>query len=53
MEPSVVIVVGITLTLVSFLINFQASLTELDCAVELTAIKQIRSCGSPSAPFHK
>ena len=47
MESSVVIVVGITVTLSSLLVKFQVRLTELDCAVELIAIRQTRSSGSP------
>ena len=47
MESSVVTVVGITVTLSSLLVKFQVRLTEVVCAVELRAIEQTRSCGSP------
>ena len=53
MESSVVIVVGITVTLLSLLVKFQVRLTELLCTVELTAIKQTRSCACPIVPFCK
>ena len=53
MESSVVIVVGITVTLLSLLVKFQVSLTTFDCVVELRAIKQTRSCGSPTTPCCK
>ena len=53
MESSVVIVVGITVTLLSLLVKFQVRLIELDCVVELRAIKQTRSYGSPTAPCCK
>ena len=53
MESSVVIVVGITVTLSSLLVKFQVRLTELDCAVELSAIIHTRSCGSPTTPCCK
>ena len=50
MESSVVIVVGITVTLLSLLVKFHVRITELDCAVELIAIKQTRSVASPTIP---
>ena len=50
MESSVVIVVGITVTLLSLLVKFQVRITELDCAIELIAIKQTRSSVSPTIP---
>ena len=53
MESSVVTVVGITVTLLSLLVKFQVRLTEIDCTVELIAIKQTRSCGSPTTPCYK
>ena len=53
MESSVVIAVGIIVTLLSLLVKFQVRLTELDCTVELSTIKQTRSCGSPTTPCCK
>ena len=53
MELSLAIVAGITVTLLSLLVKFQVRSTELDCAVELKAITQTRSCGSPIAPCCK
>ena len=50
MESSVVIVVGITVTLSSLLVKFQVRLTECVCTVELIAIKQTRSVASPIIP---
>ena len=50
MESSVVIVVGITVTLLSLLVKSQVRLTELVCTLELRAIVQTRSYGSPTAP---
>ena len=50
MESSVVKVVGITVTLSSLLVKFQVRFTELDCAVELIAIKHTSSCVSPIIP---
>ena len=50
MESSVVTVVGITVTLLSLLVKFHVRITELDCAVELIAIKQTRSVASPTIP---
>ena len=53
MESSVVIVVGITVTLLSLLVKFQVRLTELVGTVELIAIKQKSSCASPTTPCCK
>ena len=53
MESSVVIVVGITVTLLSLLVKFQVRLTELLWTVELTAIKQTSSCACPIVPCCK
>ena len=50
MESSVVIVVGITVTLSSLLVKFQVRLTELDCTAELRATKPTRSFASPITP---
>jgi len=51
MESSVVIVVGMTVTLLSLLEKFQVRLTEVDDTVELKAIKQMSSRVSPIIPF--
>ena len=53
MESSVVILVGMTATLLLLLIKFQVRLIEVDDTVELKAIKQTRSCASPIIPCCK
>jgi len=53
MESSVVIVVGMTVTLLSLLMKFQVRLTEVDNVVELKAIEQTSSCASPIIPCCK
>ena len=53
MESSVVIVVGITVTLLSLLVKFQAKSTKVVCSVELNAIKQTSSCACPIIPCRK
>ena len=53
MESSVVIVVGITVTLLSLLVKFHVRLTELFGTVELNVIKQTSSCASPTTPCCK
>ena len=53
MESSVVIVVGITVTLSSLLVKFQVRLTDLDRILELRVIKQTSSCTYPIIPTLK
>ena len=53
MESSVVIVDGITVTLLSLLVTFQVRLTELVSAVELIAIEQTRLWAFPIIPCCK
>ena len=53
MESSVVIVVGITVTLSSLLVKFQVRLTDLDRILELRVIKQTSSCAYPIIPTLK
>ena len=53
MESSVVIDVGVTVTLLSLLVKFQVRPIEVDCIVELRTIEQTRSCGSPIIPCCK
>ena len=53
MESSVVIVVGITLTLVSLLVKFQVRYTKLVGSVEFRTAEQTISCGSPTMPCCK
>jgi len=52
MESSVVIVVGMTVTLLSLLLKFHVRLTKVD-DVELRMIEQTRSCVSPIIPCCK
>ena len=53
MESSVVIVVGITVTLSSLLVKFQVRLTDLNRILELRVIKQTSSYGYPILPTLK
>ena len=50
MESSVVIVVGITVTLLSLLVKFQPIKIESECVVELRVIEQTSSSFSPIIP---
>ena len=50
MESSVVIVVGITVTLLSLLAKFQPIETKFECVMELRDVEQTSSSVSPIIP---